>query len=55
VRAGYNKIRVTVPQSQIRRAPGGRIRTGKLQLVLTSLSPAGGRGMSVRQALRVKR
>lgn len=55
VRVGYNKIRVTVPKSQIRRAPGGRIRTGKLQLVLTSLSPSGGRGMTVRQALRVKR
>jgi hypothetical protein len=55
VRAGYNRLRVTVPQAQLRRAPGSRIRPGRLQLLLTSLSPSGGRGMTVRQALRVKR
>ena len=55
VRAGYNRLRVTVPQSQLRRAPGSRIRPGRLQLLVTSLSPSGGRGMTVRQALRVKR
>ena len=53
VRAGYNKIRVTVPKGQIRRAPGGRIRTARMQLLVTAMSPSGGRGMTVRQALRV--
>ena len=55
VRAGYNKVRVTVPKAQLRRAPGGRIRPGRLQLVVTAISPSGGRGMAVRQAVRVRR
>jgi hypothetical protein len=55
VRAGYNRVRVTVPKGQISRAPGGRVRTGRLQLLVTALSPSGGRGITVRQALRVKR
>jgi hypothetical protein len=55
VRAGYNRIRVNVPRAQMSRAPGGRIRPGRLQLLVTAISPSGGRGMTVRQALRVKR
>jgi hypothetical protein len=55
VRAGYNRIRVNVPRAQMSRAPGSRVRPGRLQLLVTAISPSGGRGMTVRQALRVKR
>lgn len=55
VRPGYNRMRVTVPQAQLRRAPGGKLRPGRLQLAITSVSPSGGRGMTLRRALRVKR
>jgi Family of unknown function (DUF6055) len=55
VRAGYNKIRVNVPKAEVRRAAGARIRAGRLQLLVTAISPSGGRGMTVRQAVRVKR
>jgi hypothetical protein len=55
VRAGYNRLRVTVPQAQLRRAAGTRIRPGRLQLLVTALSPSNGRGMTVRRTVRVKR
>jgi hypothetical protein len=44
-----------VPNAQISRAVGSRVRTGRTQLLVTAVSPSGGRGMTVRQALRVKR
>jgi hypothetical protein len=55
VRPGYNRLRVAVPNAQISRAAGSRVRTGRTQLLVTAVSPSGGRGMTVRQALRVKR
>jgi hypothetical protein len=55
VRAGYNKLRVDVPKAEVRRAAGSRVRAGRLQLLVTAISPSGGRGMTVRQALRVRR